>query len=53
MRKIGADDDQRFVAAPQPLDDFRYLVDRRLAHREWNQAELAQHNLQERQLDFQ
>ena len=53
MREVGGDDDQRFRAAPQPLDHLRDLRHARVTDGERHERELAQLALQEGQLHFQ
>lgn len=53
MRQVGADDDQRLVAAPDALQNLGDLFSARVADGQRQQRELVKHHLQEWQLHFQ
>ncbi|MCZ7659436.1 MAG: hypothetical protein M5U07_16945, partial [Xanthobacteraceae bacterium] len=53
MRQVRAHDDERLRAAPQPVDHLGHLARARRTDHEGHQRELAQHFLQERQLDLE
>src|SRR5664279_3316481 len=53
MRKIGADDDQRFVSAPQPFKHVGNLFWRRATDGQREQGKIAEYALQERKLNLQ
>ena len=53
VRQVRADDDQRLLAAPQPVEHFGHLCGSGVADRQRQQRELAKQPLQERQLHFE
>ena len=53
VRQVGADDDQRLVAAPQALEHLRHLVGAGVADGQRHQREGGQRALQERQLHLE
>ncbi len=53
VRQVGADDDQRFVAAPEPFEHLRDRLRRRVADGQRQQRKIAEHRLQEGQLHFE
>ena len=53
VRQIGADHDQGLGPAPQALQHFCDLAGRRLADQERHEREVAEHGLEERQLDLE
>ena len=53
VRQVRADDDQRFGAAPQRIEDLRDLVRGRIADRQRHQRKIAERLLQKRQMHFE
>ena len=52
--QVGGDDDQRFRTTPEPCQQCRNLVQRRVAYDDRHQCEIrAKHTLQERQMHLQ
>ena len=53
VRQIGADHEQGVRPAPQPVQHLRDLAGCRLADQERHEREVAEHGLEERQLDLE
>lgn len=53
MRQVGTDDDEHCSSPPQAFEHLGDLCCRSAANGQRNQLELAQHRLQERELNFQ
>ena len=53
VRQVRTHDDECLLAAPDPIQRLRHLVDGRVADEQGHQRELVEHALQERQLHFE